>query len=132
MKRALSISLIVLFWLSPFAPMLEASDDARLPACCRRHGAHHCAMTVETASALGSPASRNAVLTAPSTCPAFPASAAGTAPSPPALAASSVCPPALLAQPHSHAASRASARLSNLRTRLNRGPPANSISWQNL
>jgi hypothetical protein len=36
--------------------------------------------------------------------------------------------PALLAQLHSPAAGRASARLSNLRTRLSRGPPASQLA----
>lgn len=128
MRRLLSIFLVVFFSLGPLAATLEASDDARLPACCRRHGAHHCAMPAQMASMIADAASGNAVLTAPSTCPAFPASTAVTATGPQALAASSVGLPMLLAQLHSPAACRASARLSKLRTRASRGPPASSLA----
>lgn len=44
MRRSLGIVLIALFWLAPLATLLPGSDEAALPACCRRHGAHHCAM----------------------------------------------------------------------------------------
>ncbi len=46
----------------------------------------------------------------------------------PALAASPVSLPALLAQPHSPAAGRAAARLSQIRTRTGRGPPATNLA----
>jgi hypothetical protein len=128
MRRLLSIFLVAFFSLGPLAATLEASDDARLPACCRRHGVHHCAMNMQMASEIANAASGSAVLTAPSTCPAFPASTAATVTGPQALAASSVSLPVLLAQRNSPAASRASACLSMLRTRAGRGPPASSIA----
>ena len=124
MRRLVSIFLLAFFSLGPFAATLEASRDARLPACCRRHGAHHCAMNLQTASALADPASGSAILTAPSTCPAFPASTAATASGPRVLAAATATLPAPLSQLHSPTASGASARVSNLRTRCSRGPPA--------
>jgi hypothetical protein len=43
MRRALSISLVLLLWLGPFAAVLPGIDESRLPLCCRRHGVHHCA-----------------------------------------------------------------------------------------
>lgn len=46
MRRILAIAAVVLFWLAPVAALLPGSDDAQLPACCRRHGAHHCAMSM--------------------------------------------------------------------------------------
>ena len=46
MRRAISIFLILFFWLGPLETLLPGGEDARLPACCRRHGAHHCAMTL--------------------------------------------------------------------------------------
>jgi hypothetical protein len=127
MRRLLSIFMVVFFSLGPLAATLEASDDVRLPACCRRHGAHHCAMTEQMASMIADTASGNAVFTAPSTCPAFPASTAATTSGPQALAASSVSQPVPLAQLHSPAASSAFARLSKLRTRASRGPPTSYL-----
>jgi hypothetical protein len=128
MRRALSIPLILWFWLGPFAPMLETRDDARLPTCCRRHGAHQCASSMRTAAMMADTASGKPIFTAPATCPAFPGSTAATTTSPHPLAASTVSLPVLLAQMHAHAAGRATARLSQIRTRAGRGPPASSLA----
>jgi hypothetical protein len=128
MRRALSVFLVLLFGLEPFAALLPASAESRLPACCRRHGAHHCAMSAETAAAIangtlnGEPA-----FGAPSHCPYFPGYAVATAASDHALAASAVSLPVLLARAHSPAASRAAARESQIRTRASRGPPASLL-----
>ncbi len=128
MRRALAILLVLSFSLGPLAATLEAGDDARLPACCRRHGAHHCAMSASMASVLAEAATGRSIVTAPATCPAFPGSLAAIAPAPQALAASAVSLPALLPQPHSPAALRASAQLSQIRTRAGRGPPASLLA----
>jgi len=46
MRRALSTLLLLAFSLPVVAPPFISMDaDSALPACCRRHGAHHCAMT---------------------------------------------------------------------------------------
>ena len=46
MRRALAIFLLAMFGLAPISSALPASDpDSNLPACCRRAGQHHCAMT---------------------------------------------------------------------------------------
>ncbi len=37
--------------------LLPASDESRLPACCRRHGAHHCAMAMRMAAMMAQDAS---------------------------------------------------------------------------
>jgi len=44
MRRGFSIYLILFFGLGPLSALLKGSEDAYLPPCCRRHGAHHCAM----------------------------------------------------------------------------------------
>ena len=44
MRRSLSILLIMIFGLGPLAAAMEGNEDVKLPACCRRHGVHHCAM----------------------------------------------------------------------------------------
>ncbi len=46
MRRLLSILLLAAFALPLIAPLLAFAQDpdAGLPACCRRHGQHHCAM----------------------------------------------------------------------------------------
>jgi hypothetical protein len=128
MRRALSISLILFFSFGPLAATLGASEDMSLPSCCRRHGAHHCVLSMQMATMIAKAASGKLILTAPSTCPAFPGYMAATTCTPQALTASPVNLPALLAHPHSPAAGRAAARRSQIRTRTGRGPPTSSIS----
>jgi len=130
MRRLLSIFLILFFWLGPLAATLPASDDdSRLPICCRRHGAHHCAMSSRMRATMAAEsAGSTAAFTAPVTCPYFPGYTAGPATSTHALTASGISLPALLAQAHSAAAARAAARLSQIRTRVGRGPPASILA----
>ena len=125
MKRTLSIFLILIFGLGPFAEALPASAESRLPACCRRHGAHHCDMSAETAAKLAQTShDATPVLTASPRCPNFPSSIAASTTQMHALAVSAAGLPVLLAQAHSLAASRAAALLSQIRTRAGRAPPS--------
>ncbi|MDR3750268.1 MAG: hypothetical protein P4K94_02165 [Terracidiphilus sp.] len=129
MRRGLSIYLILFFWLGPLAVTLPASDDSGLPPCCRRHGAHHCAMAMRMAAMMSKALSGSTpVLTAPLTCPLFPGFRAATAATTDALPAAPISLPVLLAHAHSPAAGRAAARLSQIRTRASRGPPALTLS----
>lgn len=47
MRRALSISLLLLLMAPAIVPLLgtQAAEDT-LPACCRRNGKHHCMMSM--------------------------------------------------------------------------------------
>jgi len=128
MRRALSILLVLFFGLGPLAATLGAEEDTNLPACCRRLGAHHCAMQIGDAARMADAASGKAALRAPSTCPSFPDYAAATTSARHALTAPPMILPALLVQPHSPAAARAAARLSQIRTRSGRAPPAPSLA----
>ena len=124
MRRGLSIFLLLLFWLGPLAAALAGSDELRLPPCCRRHGAHHCAMAERMAAMREQAASGPVPMAgAPSHCPFYPGANAVAATADHALAASPASMPALLAQAHTPAAGRAAARLSQIRTRAGRGPP---------
>jgi hypothetical protein len=70
MRRGISISLVLLFWLGPMAAALGlGGDESRLPACCRRHGEHHCGMGTDAAQAADEP---GAAFSAPARCPYFP------------------------------------------------------------
>jgi len=47
MRRVLAITLLIALFAPALAPSLSAltaDPEANLPACCRSHGAHHCAM----------------------------------------------------------------------------------------
>jgi hypothetical protein len=127
MRRWLSIFLILFFGLGPLAESLPANDDARLPPCCRRHGAHHCAMYAQMVAMMSRAASGKAIVTAPFTCPLFPGYTASPISTSQALTGSPVTLPVLVAQSHSPAAGRAAERLSQIRTRAGRGPPASSL-----
>lgn len=73
MRRGFSILLALLFSLGPLAPALHASDDSSLPACCRRHGMHHCAMAAQMAEEGAQAQSGNSpIVSAPATCPCYP------------------------------------------------------------
>lgn len=128
MRRVLSILLVVFFGFGPVAATPGASEDTRLPACCRRHGAHHCAMGMGEAATAAEVAAGKTVVRAPSTCPAFPGTTAATASGPQALTSTPVNLPILLAQLHSPAAGRAIARISQIRTRSGRAPPSGPLA----
>lgn len=73
MRRLVSILLLLLLSMPAALPVLagtvrvSAGDDASLPACCRRDGAHHCAMSMAAKRRM---AARVRTLTAPDTpCP---------------------------------------------------------------
>lgn len=68
MRRALSILLVLLFGAGPVSFAFNSSDEASVPACCRRLGAHHCAMDSRQSAG----ASGNAAVKARSRCPQFP------------------------------------------------------------
>ncbi|HEY1985085.1 MAG TPA: hypothetical protein VGG85_06735 [Terracidiphilus sp.] len=117
MRRIVSISVMLLLWLGPLAALLPGSDESRLPFCCRRHGAHHCAMPDEQTQ--GSTPS----WAAPSRCPQFPASA-------PAI----IAPHFAITDPSAREAGELTGRLSppttresdcsgRPRTQEDRGPP---------
>ena len=75
LSKAVAVALMLVF-LSPLVlPLFAASADpeASLPACCRRHGKHHCNMTMAMMAMLA--ASSGPVLTAPP-CPLYPSAPA--------------------------------------------------------
>jgi hypothetical protein len=124
MRRLLSIFLILLFWLGPLAAFLPGSDESRLPPCCRRHGAHHCAMYLRMMAMAAEAASGGTpIVTAPVTCPRFPGFAPPSTSTLLALASAPKDLPALLVQPHRPAAVRKAALRTTIRTHAGRAPP---------
>ena len=125
MRRGLSISLMLLFCFGPLAGAFQAGSEQSLPACCRRHGMHHCAMAMQMAAMLAQQASgKTTSLTAPLTCPVFPGFLAGPSTPAHALAASAAGLPALLTQSHTPASASSSALTGSIRAGAARGPPA--------
>jgi hypothetical protein len=70
MRKGFPTFLVLLFLLGPLMAALPTSEDARLPACCRREGAHHCAMAAAMAAMQSD--GQGASFSAPLTCPYFP------------------------------------------------------------
>jgi len=125
MRRWVSLLLVLFFGLWPLTGALEASDDSRLPSCCRRHGAHHCAMSMRMVEAVSG---STPMLTAPPTCPLFPGALSGTSAPTHALAVTAVRPPASVVQARCLAANREGARMMPIRTHAGRGPPVLFLS----
>lgn len=128
MQRGVSIFLVLFFALGPLTAALQADEDARLPACCRRHGAHHCAMSDAMMAKMGAAADGQPIIAAPSHCPYYPQGSCATLSPIHALAQVPNSLPALLTQDHSPVAARAAARMSQLRTRADRGPPSSILA----
>jgi hypothetical protein len=127
MRRAVGVFLILLFGVGPLAEALPVNAESRLPACCRRHGAHHCAMAAQMAAAQALPASAP-VFAPPAHCPSYPGAMAATTAAIDALTTALHGLSALLAQTHSPVAYRPVPRQSQARARTSRGPPAFSIA----
>src|SRR3954468_7234748 len=122
MRRALSISLILLLWLPALVALLPASGESRLPFCCRRQGAHHCASAAAQNDGPG------ASLRAPLKCAQFPA--ARPAISQPAffIARAPAHWPALVSGHCARISRREAARTGLLRAQVDRGPPSPALA----
>jgi len=116
MRRILSILLLAAFGLPVIAPALALGEslDTHLPACCRRNGAHHCSMILNTSNAP----------TISSTCPSFPQPSA-TAPTNTSTAIATTPTLQILHLTSLTPTQRAETqrRLSRERSRHKRGPP---------
>jgi hypothetical protein len=121
MRRSFGGFLILVFWLGPLLALLPASTESRLPACCRRHGAHHCAMAPMQEGVANGAAP---AFGASSHCPRYPATLAASVAPLDALTVSAPRTPAQAVQSIALAASVSALQPAVLYSRLNRGPPA--------
>ena len=122
MRRLLAILLLAAFGLPTAAPLLAQGQDldSNLPACCRRNGAHHCA--------LGMAAQNNNAPTVSGRCPAFPQQIAVATLIPVAFLPTqpSIKLPITTQSAVAHAETQR--HLSRERTHHTRGPPANNLA----
>jgi hypothetical protein len=126
MRRGFSILLLLLFGLGPLSA-IAGSEDAGLPACCRRHGTHHCAMTMRMAAMMHE-ADPQTHFSAPLTCPNYPGlSAIFTAPAQ-ALIAPAINLPASRTRAFAPVAVQTFSPSSPSRNHAGRGPPAAILS----
>jgi hypothetical protein len=126
MRRGFSILLVLLFGLGPLSA-IAGGEDANLPACCRRHGAHHCAMTMHMV-AIVREADPQTHLSSQLTCPNYPGlSAVFTAPAA-ALIAPAIILPSRRTRAFAPVAVQTIPPSSPSRNHAGRGPPAAILS----
>ncbi len=119
MRRGFSIFLILFFGLGPLSVFID-SEDANLPACCRRHGAHHCAMAAVMGDAVSG---KTPIASTPLTCPEYPGlGALFTAPAP-ALTVTAAGRPAVRERARVALADCAAPEATPTRIHAGRGPP---------
>jgi hypothetical protein len=119
MRRAIALLLMLVFSSMLMAPLFASDPDANLPACCRRHGKHHCMMQGMQGSD-----SRPGLAAVREKCPCFPARTAAVrsvqfVPGPGRLFHAAACSGTLIV-PASHTGVRASF----LACYPRRGPPS--------
>ena len=126
LRKFLATLMLVLFGGFYAAPLVQATSsdpESSLPACCRRHGHHHCATVDQVMMATSS--SGPQIGQTPQHCPFYPHST--TAPvvrSHPGLAPSAAFFANIVSHPAVQPQVRAVYRLSLDRSRQKRGPPA--------
>jgi len=126
MRRGFSIVLMLVFGLAPLSPLVGGSEDGYLPACCRRHGAHHCAMNMAAMRAMMRP-SRTPAFAAPLTCPYYPGAATAFSTPPPGLTAAAADVRGQAVQAYLAPDSPAAPNASPSRTHAGRGPPQENL-----
>lgn len=126
MRKLISILLMAIFGLSFVLPMLAMGQNAEagLPACCRRHGKHHCMMSMDECGKLVG--SHDPQFKAPTEkCPYSPSSVASARPNPLAAQILDVAIyGALFSQLAGFTQTEAKRRISRDRSNGKRGPPA--------
>lgn len=126
MFRATSIAVLFAVLAPSFLIFadLTSSNEAKVPACCRRDGKHHCAMM----AAAMEPSSETQLKADPPACP-FRSQASTVAFAVAHLpAAAAVHFAGLESHPANHEQTHAAMRISEVRSHQKRGPPASVLS----
>jgi hypothetical protein len=121
MRRALAITIVLLFGTSLAAPLFAVDVAGSLPQCCRRNGSHHCD------SGMIADSSTRAVSTIALRCPNWPKSTAAPWPHDLAAPQSQSIGAPLYAHPESAPQTEARYRVAFARSRQKRGPPASLL-----
>jgi hypothetical protein len=122
-RRLLSFTLLLLFSLPLLMPLvaLGQGPESQLAACCRRAGAHHCAMSAEQLALLDG----GRHFTAPqSTCPMMPKAVAPAHRENAALAVAAMFYAGITSHPAQFHQVEAWARVALDGARQKRGPPS--------
>jgi hypothetical protein len=128
MRRGFSILLILFFGLGPLSVLID-SEDANLPLCCRRLGAHHCAMAMRMAAMMREAApGKMPLVEAPLTCPEYPGAAAWFVAPAPALTVAAAGLPLMPEQARIALADYAAPEATPASIHAGRGPPATNLA----
>ena len=117
MRRALSITIALLFSFSLAAPLFTVDATSSLPQCCRRNGTHHCA-----AGMIADTGTRTISTIAPR-CPNWPKSTPAPWPNDLASSQTQGISAPLYSHPKSAPQTEARYRVAFARSRQKRGPP---------
>jgi hypothetical protein len=121
MRRALAITIVLLFGFSLTAPLFAVAATDSLPQCCRRNGSHHC-----EGSTTADPGSR-AISTIAPKCLNWPKSTPAPRPNDLATTQAQGISTPLYAHPAAAPQAEARYRVAFTRSRQKRGPPAISL-----
>jgi len=126
-RRLISIALVLLFGLPAISPLfaLSGAAESKLPACCRKNGAHHCTMSMEQLEAL---ASGEHFAATPSKCPMFPKAVSPAPHRDLSFNRPAVLFAEVLSHPALHRQTEAWARVALEGARQKRGPPSIRLS----
>jgi hypothetical protein len=121
MRRALSITIALLFSFLLAAPLFTVDAASSLPQCCRRNGTHKCAAGMIADS--GTPT----ISTIAPKCPNWPKSTAAPWPNELASPRTQGVSVPLYSHPKSAPQTEARYRVAFARSRQKRGPPTNLL-----
>ncbi len=127
MRRSFSIFLILFFALGPLSVFID-SEDANLPACCRLHGTHHCAVASRMAATMShATQGKTPQAEAPMTCQQYPGASVLFAARGPALTVAASNLPQLHEQVRFALANYATPESTIAPSHSGRGPPPQLI-----
>ncbi|HEY2471810.1 MAG TPA: hypothetical protein VGI45_28750 [Terracidiphilus sp.] len=124
MRRVLSILLALAFGLGPVAFAIGYDESTSLPACCRRQGAHHCAMSPKARAYIARALGKTPAFTSPTQCPLYPVHGNASPISHAALIRNPILSLGLLEQVRARASRISRPANSDLRIPALRGPPS--------
>jgi hypothetical protein len=119
MRRAIAISLMMLFSWTLIAPFYARDCDANLPACCRKNGKHYCAMRTMGQRA----GDQRGFTTVAERCPCCPLNFSSTKTPTYKAEAAGAFYAAIVSHPALAPQTEAYYRISSLRSHQKRGPP---------
>lgn len=128
MRRCLSIFLVLLFGFGPLSSLIDGNEDANLPACCRRHGMHHCAIATQMAATAEQSSGNTPAISAPNTCPLYPGAVTLLSPQTLALATVSKTTGAFFSQEYVLLDAQSFPLSKPAQSHAGRGPPASNLA----